>query len=36
MATERYVQDHRPALAVFFRGSQDGVPVIWVTHEKEK
>jgi hypothetical protein len=33
---KRYVQERRPALAVFYRGSQDGVPVIWVTHEKER
>lgn len=33
---KKYVQDRRPALAVFYRGSQDGQPVIWVTHEKEK
>src|ERR1700677_957673 len=33
---KRYVQGRKPSLAVFYRGSQDGVPIVWVTHEKEK
>ena len=33
---KKYVQERQPGLAVFYRGSQDGVPVIWVTHEKDK
>ncbi len=33
---KRYVQERKPGLAVFYRGSQGGEPVIWVTHEKEK
>jgi hypothetical protein len=33
---KKYVQERKLDLAVFYRGSQDGQPVIWVTHEKEK
>ena len=33
---KKYVQERKRGLAVFYRGSQDGQPVIWVTHEKEK
>lgn len=33
---KRYVQERKPGLAVFYRGSQDRVPIVWVTHEKDK
>ena len=33
---KKYVQERKPGLAVFYRGSQDGVPIVWVTHEKDK
>jgi hypothetical protein len=33
---KKYVQERKRGLAVFYRGSQDGQPVIWVTHERDK
>jgi len=33
---KRYVQERKPGLVVFYRGSQDDVPVIWVTDKKDK
>jgi hypothetical protein len=33
---KKYVQERKRGLAVFYRGSEDGQPVIWVTHERVK